>query len=655
MCIRDRVYYFKAYATNSLGAGYTTVANFTTQTTPTVTSPSNRIVTATTATLGGTVTSDGGPAITGRGVVYSLTSINANPELGGTGVTQLTTTGTTGVFEVASITGLTADTSYSFKAYATNSSGTSYSAAKQFTTLIAPTITTPTISGITGTTATLGGNVTSDGGWPITERGVVYSSTNIDPLIAGSGVTKVSTTGTTGVFTVGVTGLAATTTYYFKAYAINSGGTTYTTVASFITLTPPSMADPTIANLTASTVTLGGNVTSAGDAAIIERGVVYSLTTKNSDPLIGGTLVTKVVAAGTATGVFTADITGLTAKMSYSFKAYAITSSGTSYTPGAMFTTPTIPTVTTPTVTGLTATTATLGSSVTSDGGAPITLRGIIYSVTAVNNDPLLGGAGVTSLTSPGTIGAFAVPATGLTPATAYTFKAYATNSAGTAYSSSWAFFTTFTAPALAATPPTSAAINATAATLGGNVTNDGGKTITERGVVYSSTNIDPLIDGLGVTKATTTGTTGVFTVAVGGLTANTTYYFKSYALNVGGVTYSPVASFTTLAVPIVLGRVNLQWVPATGTTTMSMGGTTLATASQTIPEIAYEKASSEVAGSVAYQIEMSLDAKSWLPLDNHCWEITDSPTILRARWNSTTVRPPTHALFRVGTISTAE
>ena len=107
----------------------------------------------------------------------------------------------------------------------------------------AATVTTPTSANLTTTTATLGGNVTSDGGAAITERGVVYAptGTNSDPLIGGTGVVKTTRTGTTGVFTVAVTGLTQTTGYSFKAYATNSLGTSYSSVATFTTTLP----DPT--------------------------------------------------------------------------------------------------------------------------------------------------------------------------------------------------------------------------------------------------------------------------------------------------------------------------------------------------------------------------------------------------------------------------
>jgi alpha-tubulin suppressor-like RCC1 family protein len=96
--------------------------------------PTSSSIRTTTATLGGEVTADGGAAITARGVVYSLTATDSDPQVGVSGVTNLPATGTTGVFSV-NATALTPGAAYSFKAYATNSAGTSYSAAGTFTAL----------------------------------------------------------------------------------------------------------------------------------------------------------------------------------------------------------------------------------------------------------------------------------------------------------------------------------------------------------------------------------------------------------------------------------------------------------------------------------------------------------------------------------------
>ncbi len=100
------------------------------------------------------------------------------------------------------------------------------------------------------------------------------------------------------------------------------------------------------------------------------------------------------------------------------------------------------PTVTSPVSSSIRTTTATLGGEVAADGGAAITARGVVYSLTATDSDPQVGASGVTNLPAIGTMGFFSVNATALTPGSAYTFKAYATNSAGTSYSAAGSFTT---------------------------------------------------------------------------------------------------------------------------------------------------------------------------------------------------------------------
>jgi hypothetical protein len=98
---------------------------------PTVTNPTVPNITPTSAILGGEVAGD---AISARGVVYAKTSTNSDPVHGGAGVIDLTATPGTGVFTVNAI-GLQAGVPYSFKAYATNNVGTSYSPVSTFDTL----------------------------------------------------------------------------------------------------------------------------------------------------------------------------------------------------------------------------------------------------------------------------------------------------------------------------------------------------------------------------------------------------------------------------------------------------------------------------------------------------------------------------------------
>lgn len=94
-----------------------------------------------------------------------------------------------------------------------------------------PTITTTNASSIDETSAILGGNITSDGGADVTERGVYYG-TLTNPESTG---TKVQIGTGTGNFSQTIIGLVPNTTYYVKAYAINNYGTSYGEEVNFIT------------------------------------------------------------------------------------------------------------------------------------------------------------------------------------------------------------------------------------------------------------------------------------------------------------------------------------------------------------------------------------------------------------------------------------
>lgn len=98
----------------------------------------------------------------------------------------------------------------------------------------APSVISPSSSAITATTATLGADISSLNCSSVTARGIEWSLNN--GFTNGSGTT-VGSTGTfsTGVFTENVTGLPGNTTIYWKAYATNGNGTTYTAQQSFVT------------------------------------------------------------------------------------------------------------------------------------------------------------------------------------------------------------------------------------------------------------------------------------------------------------------------------------------------------------------------------------------------------------------------------------
>lgn len=101
-------------------------------------------------------------------------------------------------------------------------------------TTTAPTVTTTAISAITSTTATSGGNVTSDGGASVTGRGIVWGTTTNPTIASCAGIAQDYAPGT-GSFSSSIILLSGSTTYYVRAYAANSVGTSYGDNISFTT------------------------------------------------------------------------------------------------------------------------------------------------------------------------------------------------------------------------------------------------------------------------------------------------------------------------------------------------------------------------------------------------------------------------------------
>ena len=434
---------------------------------------------------------------------------------------------------------------YRYEAYMICNDETIYGGEITFTTEQipdpeSPIVTTAEVTDITQTTAVSGGNVTDDGGASVTARGLCWS-TSQNPTISDN---HTSDGNGTGSFTSNLTNLTANTTYYVRAYATNENGTSYGEQKSFTTLQNielPTVTTAEVTDITQTTAVSGGNVTDDGGVAVTARGLCWS-TSQNP------TISDNHTSDGNGTGSFTSNLTNLTANTTYYVRAYATNENGTSYGEQKSFTTLQnieLPTVTTAEVTDITQTTAVSGGNVTDDGGASVTARGVCWSKDpnpTIDNSFISNGNGT---------GSFTIEISGLTSATTYYVRAYATNSEGTSYGEQKTFTTLqyIQLPTVTTTIVTN--VTSTTATSGGNVTDDGGATVTARGVCWS-TSPDPTIDD---NKTTDGNGMGAFTSQLTNLTHSTTYYIRAYATNSEGTSYGEQKYFSTLSDGMINGH----------------------------------------------------------------------------------------------------
>ena len=422
-----------------------------------------------------------------------------------------------------------------------------------------PTLNTTAISSISSTTASGGGNITSDGGAPVLARGVCWSTTP-NPTVAFP--TKTSDGSGISAFTSSITGLTPSTTYYVRAYATNSMDTAYGNEVTFTTSAQNLLANPSFETWSAGvptgwtlTSTVGGSVTQSASTSTA-NGSAFQIANPTGTYIIQQNIVPPA-------GASTFD-TNITYKLSVSYLVTA--GDGTDARIWSGFVT-------------------------SAAGVTPLTY----YAVPATHADSLLyyipiHGPGGNVSPPTGVFGNDANGylldnrSSGTWNTYSYSFKFPAGikqfNFAVRSYAASTVIWDDFffgessksLAPTISSTDATD--ITTSSATSGGNISNNGGSSVTARGVCWSTS---PAPTVALTTKTSDGSGIGAFTSSITGLIPNTTYYVRAYATNSVDTSYGNEVFFTTNAQNLLANPSFETWsagAPTDWLLTSTVGGT---------------------------------------------------------------------------------
>ncbi len=391
-------------------------------------------------------------------------------------------------------------------------------------TFIKATIETSQVTSITEATATCGGFISDDGGSDVTARGICWN-TSPNPTVEND--TTIDAAGT-GPFTSVIKGLSPFKTYYVRAYATNRGGTAYGLQMTFTTKTLTFTTIPA-SFIMAESVISGGMISSDGDSlTILDRGVCWSM-------LPYPTITDSSTHDGRGKGSYTSTLIGLKPFTTYFARAYVTNSVGTTYGNDISFTTQNgIVGFTTEPATTITATTAFLSANITGDGGSLISECGFCYSTSTVpslTNKKIFSG---------GNSGIISLSLSELTANTTYHVWTYGINNVDTTFSNEVIFKTKDGIIGL--NTPAASLISASDATITSAITDDGGSQISECGFCWSTINKPSLANK----KIYTGEKSGIISVELSELSANTNYYVWAYGINKIDTTYSDRIILTT-------------------------------------------------------------------------------------------------------------
>ncbi|HEY4475197.1 MAG TPA: hypothetical protein VJB92_00510 [Candidatus Paceibacterota bacterium] len=335
---QNTTYFFRIVAQNSSGTTHGSILSFTTRfnqpgSAPSVSTDSATSISETIATLNGAVNPNNSPAST-------WFEWGGTPSLGNSTPIQNFGNGSSFINTSWNLTGLNSNTTYYFRVVAQNNFGTARGSIFSFTTRFgqqpggAPIVNTNSATSISQSSAVLNGNVNPNGSdttawfeWGLNPS--LGAATGFQSLGSGFGTLNISSV---------ISGLAANATYYFRAVAQNSRGTSYGNILSFTTSGggqfgfAPSVTTNSATSIGQTFATLNAlvNPNNSNTITWFEWGTNFSL---------GATTGFQSIGSGSFNQGVASTLTNLVQNTTYYFRTVAQNSFGTSYGSILSFTT----------------------------------------------------------------------------------------------------------------------------------------------------------------------------------------------------------------------------------------------------------------------------------------------------------------------------
>jgi phosphodiesterase/alkaline phosphatase D-like protein len=474
----------------------------------------------------------------------------------------------------AAIYNLNAGSTYHFRAKAdAGVMGIIYGSDTTFTTLMLPSVNTLKAANITATSVTLNGHLLSLGSAITVNVFFEYGTT---PAYGNATtIQKLSASGS-GDFSLEVNSLSPDTLYYFRA-SVDAGmdGSASGAGLTFSTLTPPTVGTPQATNVTITSATLNGDITSMGSATQVQAYFEYGTSTSYGENTTSQLMLQP--------GPFSADISGLQPGTTYHFREKADGGpAGIGYGPDVVFTTMSIPPMTsTLPATEINTNSTVLNGNLAAMGTAASIMISFEYGLTTSYGQSTSG----QSVNNPGLV---STSLSGLSPGTIYHFRIKADGAnQGVAYG--WdQTFTTSTAPPQVETRPVYS-ISSGAVNLFGYLSSMGTATSVD---VYFEYGQNTSYGNITLTQ--TLIQNGAFSLNITGLAPGHIYHFRARA-NGGmhGSTFGADKVFTTAIANSIPPQVNTQAASSIVTNSAVLNGILSSLGSSENVTVAFEYGSS--------------------------------------------------------------